>query len=207
MWSLKAETPEVVVELVEVGMVQPALAAEQRPRRIGRRARLAERRSPRPARLAIAAGGDKGQDHVVAGVEGRRPRTDPDHLAGRLVAERHRHHPRARAVDHREVGVTEAGGPDLDQQLARSRRIELDLGDLQRPRLGVGPRCSHLAQERGADLHPGSPATPAGTSRSRLARSRSGIGAGRRPATSTKTWTNQPVAAGSAAPLANRPIS
>ena len=47
--------------------------------------------------------------------------------ARRLVAERHRHRPRPVAVDHRQVRVAQPGGRDLDQDLARPGRIELDL--------------------------------------------------------------------------------
>ena len=205
MWSENAETPRWWLMSVAVSVVEATLAAEQRPGGVRRRARLAERRAPRPAGLAFAAGGDEGEDDVIAGRERVHARAGRDDLAGSLVAERHRHHPRPRAVDDREVGVAEAGGADPDEELARPRRVELELGDLERPRLGVGPLGAHLAEDGAPDLH--DPGSPAGTRRSRLSRSRGGISAGRRVAASTKTWTNQPVAAGASAPTANSPIS
>ena len=61
--------------------------------------------------------------------------------AGRLVAERHRHRPRPVAVDHRQVRVAQPRRRDLDQDLARSGRVELDRLDRQRLRLRVGRRA------------------------------------------------------------------
>ncbi len=84
----------MVVDLFAAGPVQPALAAEQGAGGVCGGAGLAERRPAGPARLALPAGGNEGQDDVVAGVEAGAACTDPDDLAGRLVAERHRHHPR-----------------------------------------------------------------------------------------------------------------
>ena len=81
---------------------------------------------------------------MVAGGEPADALAGLEHLAGGLVPEHHRHHPRARAVDHREVGMAEAGRADLDQKLAGTRGIELELGDLERPRLGVRRRQPHL---------------------------------------------------------------
>ena len=145
---------EVVVERLAVELAEPPLAAEERPGRVGRRARLAERRAARPARLAMPACGNEGEHHVVAGRELVDALADRLDLARGLVAERHRHHPRPRAIDHREVGVAEPGGADPDQELAGSRRVELDLDHLERARLGVGGRGAHLPQDRRTRPHP-----------------------------------------------------
>ena len=87
----------------------------------------------------------------------------------------------------------------------RAGRVELELGDLQRPRLRVGRGQPHLAQDGAADPHAAS--SDDTTRRSSAARMPSGIGTGRRASRSTKTWTNQPSAAGSSLPSPNSPIS
>ena len=138
---------------------------------------------------------------MVAGGEAADALAGLEHFAGGLVPEHHRHHPRARAVDHREVGVAEAGGAYLDQELAGAGRIELELGDLERPRLGVRGRQPHLGEDGAADLHADA------CNRSSEPRIASGIGAGWRESRSTKTWTNQPVARRSPASAPNSPIS
>ena len=59
--------------------------------------------APVAARPAAPAGGDEREHDVVADLRSRRPPADLDDLAGGLVAERHRHHARPRAVDHRQI--------------------------------------------------------------------------------------------------------
>ena len=71
MWSEKAETPRWWLIASPLGVGEPALAAEQRAGGVRGGARLAERRAPGPARLALAAGGDEREDDVVAGREAR----------------------------------------------------------------------------------------------------------------------------------------
>ena len=65
-----------------------------------------------------------------------------EHLddARRFVAERHRHGPRPRAVDHRQIGMAEARRRDSHQNLAAAGRREVEFDDFERPRLGVGRR-------------------------------------------------------------------
>ena len=86
-----------------------------------RRPRLTQRGPALRARTALAAGRDEGEHDRVTG---REPGSAGlDHLACRLVAEQHRHHARPRAVDHRQVGVAQAGRADPDQQLAGPGRL------------------------------------------------------------------------------------
>src|SRR5690606_32751422 len=92
-------------------------------------------------------------DDVVAPAEVVDAGADLLDDAGAFVAEDHRHRPRPGAVDHRKVGVTEAGGGDLHQYFAGAGRVELDLLDPQRPALGIGPGQPDLVQDGGSDLH------------------------------------------------------
>ena len=142
---------EVVVKLATVPIVPAAGAGEQCSCRVRRRAGLAKCRPLGSAGAAAAAGRDERQDRVVSGGDARHALTAGDHLARGLVAEDHRHDPRPGAVDHGEVGVAEAGGAHAQEDFARARRVEAQLDDLQRPRLGVGPRQPHLAQHGPAD--------------------------------------------------------
>lgn len=80
-------------------------------------------------------------------------RAGRDNFTGRLVAERHRHHPRPLAGDHREVGMAESGCPDPDQQLAFAGRIEIQLDSFKRFGLGEGGGQSHLPQNGGRGFH------------------------------------------------------
>ena len=192
--------------LAALAVGEPALAAEQRARGVRRRARLAERGAAGQARLALAAGGDEREDDVVARRERGHALAESDDLAGGLVAERHRHHPRPAAVDDREVGVAEARRPHLDQQLARARRVELELDDLQRPRLGVGGRRAHLAQDRAADLHDRRSRAGLQALEARRAAAPASSPAVSSPRRRTRARTSRSPT-GSSAPAANRPIS
>ena len=49
--------------------------------------------------------------------------------AGGLVAEQHRHRAHPVAVDHRQVGVTQPGGFDADEQFALARRRQIQFAD------------------------------------------------------------------------------
>ena len=118
-----------------------------RRRPSGARPRAASRRCspPLPARTARARPARQGSQSPQVGTKARttwsptsKPETpvaDLDDLARRLVAEHHRHHARARAVDDREVGVAEAGGADAHQELARPGPGQVELDDLERARL------------------------------------------------------------------------
>ena len=180
-----------------------------RPSKLGVRRRAGCRRCWRrhPARTARPGLRRRGRTRRRRGRRRRRPchpganpgASDCEHLAGGLVAEQHRHHPRPRAVDHGQVRVAQPGRPDPDQQLTRSGRGQLDLFDPQRPRLGVRAGQAHLPQYGAAHDHPVIPSS--------AARMRSGTGTGRRSSRSTNTCTNRPVAAGWSEPSRNRPIS
>src|SRR3546814_3694222 len=74
------------------------------------------------------------EHHLIADREIAYVGTDRKHFAGRFMAEHHRHHARARAIDHRQIGMAEPGCTHFDQQFAGTRRIEFDGLDHQRPR-------------------------------------------------------------------------
>ena len=154
----------------------------------------------RPARQGSQSpqAGTKARTTWSPGSEPGDARADRLDLAGGLVAEGHGQRPRARAVDHREVRVAQAGRADADEQLPRAGVVELDVDDLERARLGVGVREPRRAQDGGAGPH---------ARRSSAVRSPSGTGTGRREARSTKTCTNQPSAAASSAPSPKSPSS
>ena len=109
---------EVVVQRLAVGSPQRRRRRAASPAMLAAAPRLAQRRAGPPAGPAVAAGGHERHDHVVAGREALGALAHLDDLAGRLVPEHHRHHPRARAVDHREVGVAQPGRADADEELA-----------------------------------------------------------------------------------------
>ena len=73
---------------------------------------FAERRPAFGARGAVAAGGHEDHHDMVAGLKVGDAVAERLDDAARLVAERHRHRPRAVAIDHREIGMAEAGGRD-----------------------------------------------------------------------------------------------
>ena len=90
---------------------------------------------------------------MVVDLQIRHARPDLAHDAAGLVAEHHRHRPRARAVDRREVGVAQPRADDLDEHLAGAGRVELQVLDHQRRRLGVRPGLAHLVQHGGFGAH------------------------------------------------------
>ncbi len=131
---------------------------------------------------------------------GRRPpalRPPPQlhHFAGGLVPQHHRHHARAGAIDHRQIGVAQARRMDPDQHLARARAGPAPARRSAAASSRVGRCLPHLVQHRAADLHAdgASDSTTQPLKRARAARS--GISpTGRRLSRSTNTCTNQPVA-------------
>ncbi len=199
---------QVVVQGTRAVAMPVALAGQQGTGGIRRRARLAQGGAPAGAGIAVAAGRDEGKHHLVARLEVGHTVTALDYFASGFMAEHHRHHPRARTVDHRQVGMAQAGGAHPHQQFAGTGRVQLQGLDAQRPGLGIGRRQAHFTQHRAAHCesrhHAGSPAT---SSRSSAPRSGPEMACGRRSARSTKTCTNQPSAAGASAPARNSPIS
>ena len=141
--------------MVHVGTraMQATRAADQRAGRVGGGARLAERGPARFARAAVPAARHERRDDVVADLQVGDARAELLDDARALVAEHHRQRPRPVAVDHREVGMAEADRAHLQQHLARARRVELDVGDLERLRFGVGRRCAHAGEDGGACFH------------------------------------------------------
>ena len=139
---------EVMVDRRAVGLRQPARAGQQRAGAVGGGAGLAQRGPAFAAGHAMAAARHEDQRDVVADREVGDAFAQLHHLAGRLVAERHRHRPRAVAVDHRQVGMAQARGADAHQHLAAAGRREFDLLDRQRLGLGVGMRQADLRAAR-----------------------------------------------------------
>ena len=101
---------------------------------------FARREAVGRARRAMAAPRQEHQHHPLTHGQVVDALTDPLDDPGGLVAEQHRHRPHPVAVDHRQVGVADAGRLDSDHDLAASRRRQVEFGDGDRPRLRVGPR-------------------------------------------------------------------
>ena len=78
----------------------------------------------------MAAAGNEDENNVVARFEVDDAGARLDHHAGGLVAEHHRRRTRPRPVDHRQVGMTKAGGFDLHKHFAVARRVKLKGLDL-----------------------------------------------------------------------------
>ena len=157
----KRRAAEMVVDRRAVGLGEPSCARKQRAGAVGRGTRFAQRRPSLAARHAVAAAGNEDERDMVADGEVGDAFAELHHLAGRLVADRHRHRARAVAVDHRQVGVAQTSGADAHEHLVAPRRRELDLLDHQRLRLAVGVRQTDLTQHRSTGSH-------AVTSRTRL---------------------------------------
>src|SRR5262245_10029490 len=133
--------------------MQPALAGQQRACAVRSRARLAQRRTTLGAGKAMAATRHEHHHHVVADREIVDAGPEFFDHARRLMTEHHRRRSWAVAVDHRQIGVAQAGGADLHQHLAVARRIELDLLDRQWPGDRIWPLDTHPVQYRSLDLH------------------------------------------------------
>jgi len=126
---------------------EPPPAAEQSPLSVCGRRRGAEGRGATAARGAAAAARYEREHDVVPGPHVGDAGADGLDDPRRLVAERHRHRARPAAVDDREVGVTEAGGGDAHEQLALTRRLELELVEPERSRVDVRPWQPRLVQD------------------------------------------------------------
>ena len=185
----------MVVDVLPVA-VEALAPREQRAGAVRGSARLAQGRASLRARQAMAAARHEHHDDVVALLEVVDAGADLLDDARRLVAERHRHRPRPVALDHRQVRVAQPRRRDLDQDLARSRRVELDRLDLQRLRLRVGRRSAHLVQHGGSDFHAFSPA--------RRRRVFSGRAPARRPALPALARARSRIRAGTRRPSARR---
>jgi hypothetical protein len=84
---------------------------------------------PATAEVALAAEHRQAGDDVVAGLDVGDVAADGLDDAGRLVAEDRGRRVRVLALHEVEVAVAAAGGAGLDEHLARSRLVDLDLVD------------------------------------------------------------------------------
>ena len=121
-WNESRRSPESSVPAAFA--LAPGSHSAGRPPRTGRSGRSSGRT---PAR----------RDRRRRGRSPRRPRLDNSR---RLVAERHRHRTRPRAVDHRQVRMAEARRRHLHQHFAAAGGAKIELGDFERLRLGVRGR-------------------------------------------------------------------
>ena len=128
-------------------------ARQQRAGAVGGGTGLAQRRTAFGAGRAMAATGHEDHDHVVADLQVGDAFAQFLDDAGGLMAQRHRHRPRAVAVDHRQVRMAQPRGDDLDQHLAGAGRRQVDRLDRQRPRCRVRRCKTHLLENGGLDLH------------------------------------------------------
>ncbi|GAA1683091.1 hypothetical protein GCM10009807_28660 [Microbacterium lacus] len=69
------------------------------------------------------------------------------------MPKQHRERTRTVAIDDREIRVTEPRRFDSHKDLAATRRIEIDLGELQRHRLAVGSGRAFGMQNCSSDSH------------------------------------------------------
>ena len=134
-------------------LVNAARAREQRAGAVRRRTRLAQRRPPGGARNAVAAARHEHQHDMIARHDRGDAGPDLAHDARCFMPQRHRHHPRPVAVDHRQIGMAEPRRLDLHQHFARARRIELDLADDERLALRVRRRRAHDFEDRCFHAH------------------------------------------------------
>ena len=129
------------------------------------------------ARSAFAAGGERGEHHLVAHAKMFDPSADVSDLTCGLVAEHDRH--AVSCVDHGQIGVADPAVEHPHEHLTRSRRLDLKVvDDLQRTIRGGEDSSTHalslggrteIAQNPGSD-----PMTGVG------GRDRIGTGAARR---------------------------
>ena len=143
----EAGDPEVMVDRVGRRADSRRLAAHQRARAVGGAAGFAGREPVGGARRAVAAPRQERHDDALPDRHVRHGGAGLLDDARRLVAEQHRHRAHPVAVDHRQIGVAQPGGLDADEQLGVTRRRKVELGDGERPGLGVGP--GHVRSVRG----------------------------------------------------------
>src|SRR6516225_9153748 len=96
---------------------------QQRPGGVRRGAGLAQRGASLRTRIALSAARNEYEHDMISALDVADAFADILNRARGFVSQRHGHDPRPVAVDHGEIGMTEAGGPDLHQHFARARRI------------------------------------------------------------------------------------
>ena len=124
----------------------------------------------------VTAAGQEGHHDPVAWRDALDRPPDLQRDPAALVAEQHRDGPHAVAVDDRQVGVTQAGGVDLDEHFRRPRRRKIEVGDHERASHGIRSGLADLGEDSTADSH---------RIASYAARSPAGMGVGLRVARST----------------------
>ena len=154
MWSEKAETPRWWWSSAPVGVA--AAGARRRAACRPRWPRRPARRAPRGRRGRARSRRRRGRRRAPRG----RPAAKPSTPAPASTTSPAASWPSAIGITRgREPSITERSewqspaARDPDQQLAGPGRVELELDDLERPRLGVGRGQPHLAQDGAADLH------------------------------------------------------
>ncbi|GMA62735.1 hypothetical protein GCM10025859_31750 [Alicyclobacillus fastidiosus] len=115
----------MMLNLASVEM-EPAFTRQKRARSIGRGSRFTQCRPPLLAWQAVATTRDKCAHDMVTRSQISDARSHLDYLTRRFMAECHRHGSRAAAVDHGQVGVTETGCPDADEDFAGAWCIEIE---------------------------------------------------------------------------------
>lgn len=96
------------------------------------RTRLAQRGAPLRTRIAMPATGHENAHHVIAANQIVNASSHLFDDAGRFVPQHHRQRPGSIAIDDGQVGMTETRRRDLDQNLARSGTVEVDVLHLER---------------------------------------------------------------------------
>ena len=99
-----------------------------------------------------ASRGDRHHD-VIAGLEPRDAAPHFAHDPGALVAADHRKLALAQSRHLRQIGVAQAGGFDLDEDLALAGPFELELLDPERLAVDIGRRQALFVHHGGGHLH------------------------------------------------------
>ena len=147
----KGRQPEMMVHRMAAFRQAPA-ATEQFAAAIGGGAIGAQPAFARHALHTMPARWQEGQDDAVthrkATVGTRR-----QHRRTGFMAERHGHRAHPVSIDHRQIGMAQAGSFDAHQQLARPRCREIEFRQPQRPGFGKGLHCMAGIEHGGDGLH------------------------------------------------------
>ena len=148
----KGRHAEMVIDIVTVA-VQPPSAGHQSSIDIGGCSRFTQCGPARPTGLAVSTAGHENQYHVITNFEPGAARADfLNHTSG-FMAQSHGCGAWPVAVDDGEIGMAQASGFNLDQQLAFARRIEFQGLDFQWPAFGIRRRRAHFMQNSSSNLH------------------------------------------------------
>lgn len=136
-----------MVKELRRGVPEPDSTGEELALDVRLVARLAQRGPALGTERAAAAGGNEGEDHMIAGPHLRHVGSYLDDDAAPLVPEDHGRRPRAGAVDDREVRMTDARRCHFDEHLSGPGRVDLDLLHPQRPGSRVRARQIHFIKD------------------------------------------------------------